>query len=1011
MMAAAEIRPTGGFAPVAVVWCRQVDNEAESPGYTTIPEEFPGRRETLEAIRLVGNLTVNVADTHDYWDPDPSQTLSYYPNLFLYPAGNGRYTCVGRMFLSTEDRPRLGMKTLVLDTSQLVASGEFGPAVLQAWASMGGRPASQRVREEPEPAVYQAVGEGFLFHRGTTEPVVVVAADQWDSSIAAVLELIRYLPTALIALGAFLVFPYFLPEGKVNLHEFSEQIPLALALMRVPEREAQGERHAKRIQSWEESPVSLRDLTKPPPAKGKDPLPLVLQYVRDHADDKITEVSRRVDLVESSRLRGHLEDSDHQAGRDRRKEMWRIGTAMESAALLLARPKGRAIPMTGEAAKRANAYLQAHPLPEASGPAPVDRAPSAAEAGVAPSTSVPSQVPPWLQRAPEVTVPPPGPVAVPVSVSDDPSTLPIGATTPAPLAAPGTPPSTATPATAPAPADAGLSLESEARLRSYVDQRLRDLTATIPPPPDPKALDSLLAALAVDVETRSGAAADRKLRELAEAQTRTLAAIRTDLTSRLAAVEARPVVAPVSVPEEVNRQLSTTLDPRLAEISERSRRAVKEAVDASVAQMRTELAHAMEEFRLQATKSEEELRVALVAQMDLEIQESKEQGSALREEIEGRIRELLKDRLADVDQKHAKDVRELETRLALLVDGRAKDLATQLGGSSAEAREKQRTADQEQIAQVERRLGVAAEARIARAVETQTQNVAGLQVRLQSYVDQRLHEDTEREREKYVELLARFKTEVDQALARTIDSARFEVAVKERVAQALETLRVADQKMLDTRVNELAARFKAQQDSGTARLETVETRLAERETAISEVEQRVRTDLEELDRRLQVMSDRMVPLVRNTWLKVDELQKSGGPSAAADQRLKEFRQQYSRELRRLEGELLEQTTELRDRMESAIANQGRIWLNFMRQMAAADDLDAPTSDAAARSMRRASRAAAASAMDEGPLAPRARGRYTSPYEEDPVNPLDPRPDESEPVGPESLGRRRARRTT
>ena len=77
MLASAPAPSPAGLTPVAVVWCRQVDNEAESPGYTTIPEEFPGRRETLEAIRTIGNLTVNVADTHDYWDPDPSQPLSY----------------------------------------------------------------------------------------------------------------------------------------------------------------------------------------------------------------------------------------------------------------------------------------------------------------------------------------------------------------------------------------------------------------------------------------------------------------------------------------------------------------------------------------------------------------------------------------------------------------------------------------------------------------------------------------------------------------------------------------------------------------------------------------------------------------------------------------------------------------------------------------------------------------------------------------------------------------------
>ena len=48
---AAEPRPGVSTSPVAVVWCRQVDNEAESPGYTTVPEDFPGHRETLEVIR------------------------------------------------------------------------------------------------------------------------------------------------------------------------------------------------------------------------------------------------------------------------------------------------------------------------------------------------------------------------------------------------------------------------------------------------------------------------------------------------------------------------------------------------------------------------------------------------------------------------------------------------------------------------------------------------------------------------------------------------------------------------------------------------------------------------------------------------------------------------------------------------------------------------------------------------------------------------------------------------
>jgi len=1007
MMAATELRPANAFSPVAVVWCRQVDNEAESPGYTTIPEEFPGRRETLEAIRLVGNLTVNVADTHDYWDPDPAQTLSYYPNLFLYPAGNGRYTCVGRMFLSTEDRPRLGMKTLVLDTAQLIGTGDFGGAVLQAWASMGGRPSEKRPREEPDAAVYQAVGEGFLFHRGTTEPVVIVAAEQWESAMDAIAELLRLLPTSLVALGAFLVFPYFLPEGKVNLHEFAEQIPLALAVMRVAEREAMGDRHTKRVQSWEAAPVSLRDLTKPPtPSRGKDPLPLVLQYVRDHAEDKIREVSRRVDLVESSRLRGHLEDADHQAGKERRKEMWRIGTAMESAALLLARPRARSIPMSGEAAKRANQYLQAHPEPDVLAAPPPPPAPAVEAAS---ATASGNQVPPWLQRPAEVEIPAAGPVAVPVSVSDDPSTLPTGATAPAPLP----PPDAALPPPPPiagvAPTAGVATGEAEARLRAYVDQRVREVSAQIPPTGDPKSLETRVAAATLDVESRSNATLDRRLKETSDAQLRALAGVRTELNSRLAAVEARPVVPPNSVPDEVARQLRDTLEPKLADQFEKSRLAIKASVDAVASQLRTEITESVDELRARGSKSEDELRAALVAQMDIELREAKDQGVALREEIEARVREILKERLAEIDTRRTREVRDLETKLGLLIDGRAKDLETRWNAIAKEQREQLAQTGQQQVAAMERRLELGQEARLAATVESQTQALAGLQVRLQSYFDQRMREDQEREREKYVELLARLKTEVDQGLAHTIGSADFDRAVAERVGRALETLRAADRATIENRVAEAVKRVEAQRDTGAARLAQVESRLQQREAAITAVEQAIRRDLEDLDRRLSVMADRVVPLVRNTWLKVDELQKGAGPSAAADARLKEFRREFSRELRRLEGEMLEQTTELRDRMEGAIAHQGRIWLNFVRQMAASEDVDAPPTDAAARSLRRASRAAAHSSAEPVITPMRARPTFV-PLEEDPVNPMDPEA-EAPDAEPETIDRRRARRSS
>ena len=107
--------------------------------------------------------------------------------------------------------------------------------------------------------------------------------------------------------------------------------------------------------------------------------------------------------------------------------------------------------------------------------------------------------------------------------------------------------------------------------------------------------------------------------------------------------------------------------------------------------------------------------------------------------------------------------------------------------------------------------------------------------------------------------------------------------------------------------------------------------------------------------------------------------------------------------------MLEQTTELRDRMEGAIAHQGRIWLNFVRQMAASEDVDAPPADAAARSLRRASRAAAASPPPEPVITPmRARPTFV-PLDEDPVNPMDPEGEAPDP-GPETIDRRRVRRT-
>ena len=966
----------GSLAPVAVVWCRQVDNEAESPGYTTIPEDFAGRRETIESIRVVGNLTINIADTHDYWDPDPAQPLSFYPNLFLYPAANGRYTCVGRMFLSTEDRPRLGMKTLVFETAPLLASGDFGPAILRAHATMSGRTDGGKPPVEPDPLVYQTVGEGFLFHRGTTEPVVVVAADAWEASCHAVLELVRVMPTSLVALGAFLVFPYFLPEAKVNLHEFTEQFPLALAVMRVPRGEAQGDRHAKRLASWESAPVTLRDLTRA--SRGREALPLVLQYVREHQDAKIREVTRRVDLVEGPRMQAHLHDAERQGGRDRRKEMWRIGTAMETAALLLTRPKGRSVPMTGEAAKRANEYLQARPSDSVL--LPPEPAPDLTATSAVPTSGIlGGEHPPWLHKPPEITLPPPGPVAVPVSTSDDPSTLPAGAVAPAaPIPAGSTAPTAS-------------NGELETLLRNEIDRRFVELAKGRPPVLQASDVDARVSSATVDLETKWSSLLDAKMREVSDTAARAVASLQADLASRLAAVEARPVVSPSDVVTEAEQKLRGEADSKFQALSTKAEESVRAAGEMWASRLREELHQSVDELRAQATHDEEEMRAALVAQIDLELREAHEQGTVLREEIEGRVRELLQDRLVELDHRRAKETRELEQRLGLLVDGRTKDVEIRLQAANADAREKLSVTQEERVSQAEKRWSVDGEARIAQTSEAQTQALAGLQVRLQSYFEQKLRENQDREREKYVELLARLKSEVDLSLSKTIDSNKFDAVIRDRVARDRGVARDEQEKQIRQAVSDAEVRLSSTQEEGVLRLERLEAKIQTRETDLLRIEQTLRHEVDDLDRRIQVVADRALPLIRRTWLRVSEMEKEGPGGAETEAHVKELRREMAREIRRIEGELLEQTSDLRDRLEATLASQGRIWLNLLKQLQnASEGLVRTDSAATGRAPRRGAPERGDESLDEL-LDENLRDASGYPaFAADPPNPLDPR---------------------
>jgi len=1197
-MAADDVGVARKVTPIASVWCRQVDNEAESPGYTAIPDEFPGRRETLETIRIVGNLTINVADTHDYWDPAPTQSLSFYPNLFLYPAASGRYTCVGRMFLSTEDRPRLGMKTLVFSTAELFETADFGGTIIRAHATMDGRAAVRRPAVQPDPSVYQIVGEGFLFHRGSTEPVVVVASDQWEAVCGAVLQVLRAMPSSLVALGAFLVFPYFLPASKVDMHEFAEQLPLALAVMRVPRSEAAGERHEKRIKGWADLPVTLRDLTRPlPTSRTRETLPLILQYVRDDAEQKSLEVSRRVDLVEFPRMGGSLNDAERQTGHDHRKEMWRIGTAMETAALLLSKPRGRSLPVSNETAKRANKYLEAKPgespilVPPvevvAAATAPPEPTTPSAPASDVPSSSassVATALPAWL-RAPPAIGPGPGATpGVPVSTSDDPSIrtaaapsavapspgvapaaapapspLPLAAESPAsapasapspagrsasPSPTPPSPPSAAAasrPSTLPSrppgplrvvpepaaprpatPPSLDIALvddrvsravrEAEGRWNQTLDARVREATeaASRTAVASRSELDARLATLdarlkeTADASTRAVLASrtdvearltsvDARTKDAAESSARALVASRADLEARLTAIDARTkeaaeltaasIVASradlearvTAVDTRSKQSVEVTsaslvaaradLEARLAGIDARAKetaetsartaltarsevearlRAVEAVADANTdalkalpppvaaptgpvvlgpeleeriseavrvssegwaERFRRDLKDAADQISAQSASAEEELRAALVAQLDLEILEAKEQGTALREEIEGRVRAILQEHLDEAGQRTARDLRDSEQRLGLLVEGRTKDTETRFTTSLATHADRLSALTESRLAEDERRMALEQEARITEISEAQNAAVAGLQVRMQSFIEQRIREDQARAEEKYVELLARLKADLEQNLEHSLTSPNFDASMRERLTRIVEAKNVEQRKTFALAIATAEERVQQQGTEALTRLEEVETKIDQKEADLARVEQGVRAELDDLERRLMVVNEHVLPVVRETWLKVSQ-GNVANQEKELDARFNDLRAEFDQELRRLEGDSLQRSAELRDRLEASVATHGRIWLSLLRQLSPGGGLPPPAFPSSHRQPRRASRGGVAPSP---PPEDRGLSDPMYPYPADPPNPMDPEPAGSADPAVRDL-RRRPRRT-
>ncbi|MCI4363652.1 MAG: hypothetical protein L3K13_05035 [Thermoplasmata archaeon] len=1029
---------------MAVVWCRQVDNEAESPGYTTVPDDFPGRRETLEVIRLVGNLTINVADTQDYWTPGPPAPLSYYPNLFLYPAFGGRYTCVGRMFLSTEDRPRLGMKTLVLDTSQLLATGEFGAALLRWHGTMAGaRKEGARPPPVPDPRLFPLLGEGFLFQRGSTDPVVVVASADWDQAMEAIFELVRSMPASLLMLGALLAFPYFLPQAKTNLHEFCEQLPLALALMRIPALEATGDRLKKRMQSWESAPVTLRNLLDgipEPTGRGKDTVPLVLQLVRDQNASRLGPIAQRVDLVELPKLRGMLSDPERQGGKERRKEMWRIGTAMESAALLLQRARGRHVPVSVETAKRAQAYLQARLPPKGGEPEPTAEsavvAPEANGATAAVGTTAPTSAhPPWLVKSAPLPLSRPAPEVVPVSRSDDPSTLPSAraasapaerAHAPAPLLPSGVP----SPVSTPQLPAADLRREIEATVNRLLDFREADAVGRLLP----KLAPELLARAQTESEDRNEA----RMKSLLEVEESRLSAAMRELDNRWQAKLAAPsTVSPElekaivaladarvaiqsteltgrfnqrlgetesrlnqqstallastesrlrealgnALGAEVERRTKALLERELAlsqkgepagKITEATRAAVSAQLAATLTKSQQELEakwdeklrtaagstpltgkaleavnalidrranevneatqRARDELRNAVLAQAEAQRAVATAQLEEELLQAMAKEMDVRSEELGRLRDGVLKQFQDGDGRRLQEARAAEERSQTLFETRVRELGTRATTSLKESEVRLRTLLDERAAAQEARLKGELDGRIQSLRDLQGHADADLQVRLQGYIDQKLREATDSQREMVVSLLARMKGEVETSRDRSFDPARLEPLLRERLQRATDTLRSDLLLTVERKMGEAEDRLLHAGGERVGRLESVDRNLQDQSKELLRIEEGLRTELGDLERRIAVLSDRLVPVVRKSWLRIAELEKGGGSTGDVDLRISQLRRDLKEELRRHDGEIADRVREIRDRMETTIAHQGKVWLTLIHQL-------------------------------------------------------------------------------
>ena len=486
-----------------------------------------------------------------------------------------------------------------------------------------------------------------------------------------------------------------------------------------------------------------------------------------------------------------------------------------------------------------------------------------------------------------------------------------------------------------------------------------------PPPIDVEAIEQRIRTAILDQEAKWAISLETRLQENEAAHRAALVAAQADLASRLGALETRPALDPAEVSRRVDEQVKAAVGPtsaalvgaqgelasRLgaletrpaldpAEVSRRVDEQVKAAVATTSAALgaaasqaageawstkfTSELQQAIQEFDARAAKSEEELRAALVAQLDVELSESKEQGTALREEIEARVRKIIDEKGSDTSGRLTREVHDLEQRLSVLVEGRAKDLEGRLGGASTTQKEKLAAIADERVARAEQRGALEREARLTEVTESQTEALAGLQVRMQAYVEGKLREGLEKDKDQYIALLARLKIDTEQALARTVDAGHLDTLLNERVTDLLERAHADQSKAVAAAVAHSEGRIRAAQQELLTRLHHLETTVPAHAVDVSHIERTVRRELDDFDRRLKVVHDHILPMVRQTWLKVSS-QEFGG-------NVRDLRQSLEKEIQRLEASMVAENDQLRERLETAVAQHGRIWLNLIQQI-------------------------------------------------------------------------------